>query len=119
VDAGAASVTAGAWLKKRLPDFPVPTRVTRQVIGWFEPRNGEAFARERFPVFILETPEGAHYYGFPRDETGVKVGKHYHFDEEVDPDTYDRNVSATDEALIRKGLAAHLPDANGPLVFAK
>src|ERR1700730_6482693 len=37
IEAGQAIVAAGPWLKKLLPDFPVPLRVTRQVLGWFEP----------------------------------------------------------------------------------
>ena len=40
-------------------------------------------------------------------------------DETVDPDGYDRTVSAEDEALIRAALADHLPAANGRLLAAK
>ena len=56
---------------------------------------------------------------FRRSAAGLKVAKHHHRDETVDPDSYDRNVSAEDEALIRAALADHLPDANGPLLGAK
>ena len=39
----------------------------------------------------------------------MKVAKHHHRDETVDPETYDRVVSPADEALIRGLLADYLP----------
>jgi sarcosine oxidase len=117
IDAGRAIVTAGPWLKTLLPDFPAPLRVTRQVLGWFEPLQQAALAN--FPVFLIESRHGIHY-GFPPDADGlVKVAKHHHDDETVDPENYDRTVSAADEGLIRAALAEHLPAANGPLAAAK
>jgi sarcosine oxidase len=118
--AGCAIVAAGPWLKSLLPQFPVPTRVTRQVLGWFEPadRARAQFAVGRFPVFLLQNPDGI-FYGFPAEADGVKVAKHHHVDEMVDPDYYDRTVSVADEALIRIALKAHVPDADGPLLAAR
>jgi sarcosine oxidase len=122
VHAGCAIVAAGPWLKSLLPDLPVPIRVTRQVLGWFKPRterDAALFAPGRFPVFLLQNRHGI-YYGFPADgAAGVKVSKHHHFDEAVDPDRYDRNVSPDDEAAIRAVLTAHLPGADGALLAAK
>jgi sarcosine oxidase len=118
IDAGCAVVTAGPWLKALLPDLPVAIRVTRQVLGWFAPREPALFSKDRFPAFLQQTTEGI-FYGFPDDGTGrVKVAKHHHADETVDPDRCDRVVSAADVAMIRSYLAAHLPAANGPLVAA-
>jgi sarcosine oxidase len=92
--------------------------VTRQVLGWFVPREPALFSTDRFPVFLLENAEGM-FYGFPDDGSGwVKVAKHHHADETVDPETCDRVVSAADEGMIRSCLAAHLPAANGPLAAA-
>jgi sarcosine oxidase len=120
IDAGCAIVTAGPWLKSLLPRLPVPIRVTRQVLGWFEPSDQAPglFAAERFPVFLLQNPDGV-FYGFPVDPDGVKVAKHHHLDEVVDPDDYDRTVSAIDEAAIRRVLKAHVPNADGRLLAAK
>jgi sarcosine oxidase len=71
------------------------------------------------PVFLLESRHGVHY-GFPPFANGtVKVAKHHHADEAVDPDRFDRAVSATDELLIRAVLADHIPAANGPLAAAQ
>jgi sarcosine oxidase len=124
IDAGAAIVTAGPWLEALLPSLPAPLRVTRQVLGWFEPTLPALFAPDAFPVFLLESRHGIHY-GFPlynsplNAGSTVKVAKHHHGDETVDPDTYDRTVSSADETSIRSALAGHLPAANGRLVAAK
>jgi sarcosine oxidase len=61
--------------------------------------------------------EGIHY-GIPLDADGVKLGKHYHRDETVDPDRVDRSISAADEAVIRSVLK-YLPAANGRIRKAK
>src|SRR5580700_8079667 len=72
VSADRAIVAAGPWLPSLLPDLPVALCVTRQVLGWFEPRDQGAAAvlsRGRFPVFLLQNPEGM-FYGFPADDAG-------------------------------------------------
>jgi sarcosine oxidase len=119
VDAGAAIIAAGPWLKSLLPDLPAPLRVTRQVMGWFTPAQPELVAPGRFPVFLLESEHGIHYGFPPFGDVQVKVAKHHHRDQTVDPDTYDRVVSAGDEHLIRAAIAEHLPAANGALAAAQ
>ena len=117
IDAAKVIVSAGAWAKQLLPQLPL--RVTRQVMAWFEPRDQAQFAEGRFPVFLLESRHGVHYGFPPHGSTNVKIAKHHHADETVDPDRVDRNVSPADEALIRPALADHIPAANGPRVAAK
>jgi sarcosine oxidase len=119
IDAGAVIVAAGPWLTSLLPDLPAPTRVTRQAMAWFAPTEPALFAPGRFPVFLIETRHGIHYGFPPVGDAGVKVAKHHHGDQTVDPETYDRRVSKEDEALIRAPLAEYLPAANGRLVDAK
>jgi sarcosine oxidase len=113
LDAGAAVVAVGPWIKAMLPGLRAPLRVTRQVMAWFAPGDPEQFRPGRFPVFLLESRHGIHY-GFPLDGDGlVKVAKHHHRDETVDPETCDRTISIADENLIRAALVDHLPSANG------
>jgi sarcosine oxidase len=113
LDAGAAVVAVGPWIKAMLPGLRTPLRVTRQVMAWFAPGDPEQFRRGRFPVFLLESRHGIHY-GFPLDGDGlIKVAKHHHRDETVDPETCDRTISIADENLIRAALVDHLPSANG------
>jgi sarcosine oxidase len=113
-----AIVAAGPWVKSLLPQLAAPIRVTRQVLGWFEPRDRAQFAAERFPVFLLQNSDGI-FYGFPAEADGVKVAKHHHAGEAVDPDHHDRTVSTADEAVIRVALKAHVPDADGRLLAAR
>jgi sarcosine oxidase len=112
VDAGTAIVAAGPWMTSLLPGLPL--RVTRQVMGWFAPTDRTLFAPARFPVFLIESRHGIHYGVPPFNGDGVKVAKHNHRDETVEPDDYDRAVSAADEAAIRAAIEDFLPAANGP-----
>ncbi|HXW30179.1 MAG TPA: N-methyl-L-tryptophan oxidase [Xanthobacteraceae bacterium] len=118
IEAGTAVVAAGPWVTTLLPDLGTYLRVTRQVTAWFDPFDPALFRTPAFAVFILESRHGL-LYGFPLDAIGVKVGKHYHCDETVDPDTYDRSVSAQDEAVIRAALADHLPAVNHRMRMAQ
>jgi sarcosine oxidase len=119
IDAGTVIIAAGPWLKSLLPDLPVRSRVTRQVMAWFAPAEPEPFAPGLFPVFLIESRHGTHYGFPPFAGGGIKVAKHHHRDEAVDPDCYDRTASAEDESLIRALLADHIPAADGPLLDAK
>jgi sarcosine oxidase len=110
-------VAAGPWVSRLVPGLPL--HVTRQVMTWFTPREPAQFEPGRFPVFLMRTPHGNHY-GFPSiDGTTVKIAKHHHLDETVDPETVDRTVSAQDEAAIRAAVTAHIPAADGLLAHAK
>jgi sarcosine oxidase len=123
VEAGAAIVAAGAWMPVLLPELAATLRATREVVGWFEIADADPFSAGRCPVFIIESRHGMHYGIPPRGGTGIgaaiKVAKHHHRGETVDPDACDRTVSAQDEALIRAAIADHLPAANGPLKAAE
>ena len=121
VEAGAAVVTAGPWTKSLVPELAAPLRVTREVMGWFEPVEADLVSA--LPVFIIESQHGMHY-GIPPQVgasagAAIKIAKHHHRDETVDPDAYDRTVSADDEGLIRAAVAEHIPAANGRLIAAK
>jgi sarcosine oxidase len=119
IEADQAIVAAGPWVKRLLPDLAAPLRVTRQVMAWFAPRDPAACAAGSFPVFLLESRHGVHYGFPPFGSSAVKIAKHHHADEAVDPDRYDRIVSASDEALIRPAIVDHIPAADGALVAAK
>lgn len=117
VEARCVIVAAGPWIGRLVPGLPL--HVTRQVITWFTPREPAPFALGRFPVFLMRTKHGNHY-GFPSiDGATVKIAKHHHLDETVDPENVDRAVSAKDEAAIRAAVTAHIPGADGPLARAK
>jgi sarcosine oxidase len=115
----AAVVAAGPWMRRLLPELRLPLNVTRQVVGWFEPDDASLFAAERFPGFLLESQHGLHY-GLPAyGAMGVKVAKHHHLNESVEPQRYERTVNAADESAIRAAVREFLPAANGRLLAAE
>ncbi|HEV8671009.1 MAG TPA: N-methyl-L-tryptophan oxidase [Candidatus Limnocylindria bacterium] len=104
-------ITAGAWLSRLLPELAPHLWVERNVLFWFEPR-GELDAFARLPVYIIEDTDRL-YYGFPYDPAnGLKMAG-LHFGDRVDPDTVDREPSATDEERVRAWLRRRMPLANG------
>jgi sarcosine oxidase len=117
VEAGVAVVTAGPWTGALLPELAAPLRVTREVMGWFEMIH--PFPAEELPVFIIESAHGMHYGVRPHRGAGIKIAKHHHRNEAVDPDDYDRTISGQDEELIRAVLAEHVPAANGRMLAAR
>lgn len=112
-------VAAGPWLKALLPELPVDLQVTRQAVLWVEPENRTLFRPGNFPVFMIETAQGIHY-GFPlHGADGLKIAKHHHVDETVDPETYTRQVSDDDETIVRGVISRYLPVANARLLTSK
>ena len=107
-------VTAGPWVGTLLPDLQAVCRPERQVMLWTAPRQADLFEPGRFPVFNMESPTGR-YYGFPDDRgEGFKIGKYYHLRQQVgDPNRLDRECHPEDEAVLREGVAAYFPEANG------
>ena len=119
LEAGRVIVTAGPWTTSLLPELPLPLQVTRQVLLWVQPAQPELFRTGWFPVFMIESAEGIHY-GFPLHGDGLlKVAKHHHLSEKVDPENYDRQVTEADEALILGPLRQVLPAAAGPIVMSR
>jgi sarcosine oxidase len=111
-------LTAGAWTNQLVGGLPL--RAIRQVMAWFE--APPTCTDDRLPVFMLESRHGTHY-GIPPERAnasaGIKIARHHHLDETVDPDSCERTVSPADENVIRAALADHLPAANGRLIDAK
>lgn len=106
-------ITAGAWLSKLAPALAPLARPERNVLAWFRPLRPELFEPTRFPVFIMDGGEGW-FYGFPMHGLpGLKVGRHHHFREIVDPDTFDRTPNASDEAVLRGFAARYFPAGAG------
>jgi N-methyl-L-tryptophan oxidase len=68
-----AVVTAGTWVKALLPQLPIAP--LRKVFSWHQ-ADGRYSVNNRFPAFTVEAQDGNHYYGFPADNDGLKVGKH-------------------------------------------
>ncbi|AVJ17261.1 N-methyl-L-tryptophan oxidase [Serratia sp. MYb239] len=66
-------IAAGTWVKALLPQLPITP--LRKVFSWHQ-ADGRYSEPNRFPAFTVEAQDGCHYYGFPADNDGLKVGKH-------------------------------------------
>ena len=111
-------VCAGAWTPQLVPSLGPLLRPERQVVGWFGIRETGTFRPDRFPVFVLTTPDG-HFYGFPEHGVpGFKIGKYHHRLEITDPDAVRRDIDTTDEAVLRDCVRLCFPAADGPLLRA-
>lgn len=107
--------TAGAWMAELLADLHLPLEVTRQVVGWFEPDEPALCEPDRLPVWLLQPPDDEEYfYGLPRfGPPGLKLGRMFHLQHAVTPETLNRTTDDADEALLRTCLAPYFPGANG------
>jgi sarcosine oxidase len=112
-------ICAGAWAGALVPQLAPLAVPERQVLAWLQPTRPELFRPERFPVFLLDVPDGS-YYGFPiHDVPGLKLGRYHHLHEPMDPDDPDRSARPDDEALLRGFVARYLPDGAGATVMLK
>ena len=106
-------ITAGAWTSKLIPVLGAAAIPERQVLAWFETLRPELFTPDNFPVFNLVVEEGQ-FYGFPEfGVPGFKLGKYHHLEENVDPDTIDRQPNPQDEAVLRDFTEKYFPGAAG------
>jgi sarcosine oxidase len=118
-EAGRLVICAGAWarhLVPRLADLAMPER---EVLAWLQPDRPELFEPDRFPLFLVDVPEGS-YYGFPvHDVPGFKFGWYHHFREPMEPDDPDRSTRPDDEAALRSFAERYFLDGAGPTIMLK
>ena len=118
-DARKLVIAAGAWtgqIEESLAPVTVPER---QVLGWFQPSRPELYRPDNFPVFNAELDEGR-FYGYPAyGIPGFKVGKYHHLEQQVDPDTMDRDAHPEDEMVLRAFTRRYMPQAAGPTLALK
>ena len=120
--AGKLILCGGAWSGDllRLPD--VPLTVTRQVLGWVQPRRPKLFQRGDFPVWNID-PNGdgdftGIYYGFPMSSDALKLARH-HPGTPMTPDAITDKTFPADEEEILLPLRRYLPDALGQVLSIK
>lgn len=106
-------ITAGAWLPEMAKEIGHPFTVMRQVMWWVQPGQPADFRRDRFPIFLADTPAGT-FYGHPMiDQRGVKLAQHYGSEELAGPGEVNESVNDEDEIPIRDFLGKYLPGVDG------
>lgn len=110
-------ICGGAWAYKLLPQLEPVAVPERQVLIWLETKKPEWFTPHAFPVWNALVEEGR-FYGFPEfnpsgSTPGMKYGRWHHLEEQVDPDTVDRDVHDRDEKLLRQFGERYFPEGAG------
>jgi sarcosine oxidase len=124
-EAGQLIFTAGPWAPDLLGSLGRAMEVQRQLLFWFQPKDGICrFTPDRFPVYIWQ-PDGAtksYPYGFPAldgPDGGVKISLHHKPTvERCTPETVDRKVREDDINEIRSVIRSFLPALDGDLIHA-
>ncbi|WP_188823025.1 N-methyl-L-tryptophan oxidase [Brucella endophytica] len=112
-------VSTGAWISELVPALAKHAQPIRQVVAWYQPRDGFVTRPERMPCFLRDEGEGGSYFGFPAiGADGVKVGRHAHFLEPIDPNEPNPPVNDRDTALLDGFIGKRVPAAAGQRVNA-
>jgi len=112
-------VSTGSWIAELVPQLREHANPIRQVVAWYQPRDGFATQPQRMPAFLRDEGEDGSYFGFPAiGLDGVKVGRHAHFMEPIDPNQANPPVNDRDTALLDSFITKRLPAAAGVRVNA-
>jgi sarcosine oxidase len=108
-------ITAGAWVASLLPGLPLPMRIERQVLHWFECADAsDSFDAEHCPIHLWQFDGRRFFYGFPSLDGAVKAGFH-HEGETTTADGVRREVAAVEIDAVRAVMRRFIPGADGPL----
>lgn len=112
-------VTADAWTNELLAhfDWRIPLTVTQEQVIWLETLDPEAFAPERFPIWIwMGDPS---FYGVPSFGVGgPKIGQDIG-GPEVTGDTRTFDLDPAYTSRLRRFMETYLPSGAGSVIEAK
>jgi sarcosine oxidase len=112
-------VATGSWIAELVPQLKQHAVPIRQVVAWYQPRDGFVTHPQRMPAFIRDEGDDGSYFGFPViGVDGVKIGRHAHFREPIDPNQPNPPVNDADVALLDAFIGKRLPAAGGLRVNA-
>ncbi|MDL2402013.1 N-methyl-L-tryptophan oxidase [Rhizobium mayense] len=112
-------VSTGSWIAELVPQLREHANPIRQVVAWYQPRDGFVTQPHRMPAFLRDEGEDGSYFGFPAiGVDGVKIGRHAHFMEPIDPNRPNPPVNDRDTALLDGFIGRRLPAAAGVRVNA-
>jgi sarcosine oxidase len=118
-EAAKVIVATGAWIAGLVPELQGKAVPIRQVVAWYQPSDGFITTPQRMPAFIHDEGEDGSYFGFPAiGVDGIKLGRHTHFMEPIDPDAPNPPVNARDTDLLDAFVRRRLPTAAGLRVRA-
>ncbi|MCW0001440.1 N-methyl-L-tryptophan oxidase [Pararhizobium sp. YC-54] len=107
-------VATGSWIGELVPSLRDHAVPIKQVVSWYQPADGFVTMPQRMPVFIRDEGENGSFFGFPAiGVDGVKVGRHAHFREPIDPNQPNPPVNDRDTDLLDSFIKRWLPSAAG------
>ncbi len=107
-------VATGSWISELVPALRGHAVPIKQVVSWYQPTDGLVTQPQRMPVFIRDEGENGSFFGFPSiGIDGVKVGRHAHFREPIDPNQPNPVVNERDTDLLDSFIQRRLPSAAG------
>jgi sarcosine oxidase len=113
--AGRLVLGVGAWLPGLVPSLPLA--VERQVVCWFQSRDGDAALQPgAMPVYLWEVEEGRAFYGLPDLGHGIKAARHHGGEVAASADAARHTAGAADVEPVRDFLEHHLPTAAAELL---
>ncbi len=118
IRAGHVVACTGKWTARLLAGLhPLPLRHTAEQVTYVASPDLEAFAPERFPIWIrLGDPC---FYGFPvYGEAAVKIAQDLG-GPEVEPDDEEGVVDSVRVTKVTDFLERHLPGAAGPVAYSR
>ncbi len=106
-------LAVGPWLPALLPPGTAPLAVERAVQHWYPAASDDRFAPSRFPVFLLQQPDGRVLYGLPDQGHGLKLAEHH--GGAVGPiERLDRTVSADEQQQFHEFARQWVSGLPGP-----
>lgn len=107
-------VATGSWISELVPHLRGHAVPIKQVVSWYQPTDGFVTQPQRMPVFIRDEGDNGSFFGFPSiGVDGVKVGRHAHFREPIDPNQPNPPVNDKDTDLLDSFIQRRLPSAAG------
>ncbi|MCL6707621.1 N-methyl-L-tryptophan oxidase [Pseudomonas sp. R2.Fl] len=104
-------VATGAWIAELVPELRGMANPIRQVVAWYQPANGFVAEPHRMPCFLRDEGKEGSYFGFPAiGADGVKIGKHAHFRESIDPNADNPPVNEADVTLLETFAKKRVPE---------
>lgn len=106
-------IATGPYIAGLVPGLAGIATPVRTVVGWFQPAETARDECARLPVFLRQDGDGS-FFGFPAiGRDGVKLGRHGHLGEIIDPEQPNPPVNVTDRSLI-ENFAGHRLNSLSP-----
>lgn len=104
-------VATGVWISELVPQMKSIAQPLRQVVAWYQSNQPALADPQRMPCFIRDEGEEGSFFGFPAiGPQGVKIGRHLHLNQSLEPDRPNAPIDEQDEELLNRFAAKRLPD---------